>query len=94
MLKTFLKTDDAQEIILLDYWGYPLATSQKDLTYAQRLFILKGRAEIEKEMRKAEENEMKKHQIQCVFLKFQNFYIALQMFPKIKLPTTLPVSFL
>lgn len=62
MLKTFLKTDDAQEIILLDYWGYPLATSQKDLTYAQRLFILKGRAEFEKEMRKAEEKEMKKHQ--------------------------------
>lgn len=62
MLKTFLKTDDAQEIILLDYWGYPLATSQKDLTYAQRLFILKGRAEFEKEMRKAEKNEMKKHQ--------------------------------
>ena len=62
MLKTFLKTDDAQEIILLDYWGYPLATSQKDLTYAQRLFILKGRAEFEKEMRKDEEKEMKKHQ--------------------------------
>lgn len=62
MLKTFLKTDDAQEIILLDYWGYPLVTSQKDLTYAQRLFILKGRAEFEKERRKAEENEMKKHQ--------------------------------
>ena len=62
MLKTFLKTDDAQEIILLDYWGYPLATSQKDLTYAQRLFILKGRAEFKKEMRKAEKKEKKKHQ--------------------------------
>lgn len=57
-----MKSNEAQEIILLDYWGYPLATTQKDLTYAQRLFITKGRAEFEKKMREAEENEMRKHQ--------------------------------
>ena len=62
MLKNFLKTDEAQEIILLDYWGYPLALTQKDLTFAQSMFILKGRAKFEKEMRKAEEKEFKKHQ--------------------------------
>ena len=59
---TFLKSDEAQEIILLDYWGYPLATTQKDLTYAQRLFITKGRAKFEKELQEAQEKEMKKHQ--------------------------------
>ena len=58
---TFLKTNEAQEIILLDYWGYPLAPTQKDLTYAQRLFITKGRAEFEKKMREAGEKEMRKY---------------------------------
>lgn len=61
MWTNFLKTDEAQEIILLDYRGYPLAKTQRELTYAQRLFILKGRAKLDKEMAEAEENEMKKH---------------------------------
>ena len=61
MQKNFLKTSEAQEIILLDYWGYPLATTQKDLTYVQRMFITKGRAKFEKEMQEAQEKEMKKH---------------------------------
>lgn len=62
MWMNFLKTSEAQEIILLDYWGYPLATTQRDLTYAQRLFIIKGRAKFEKELQEAQEKEMKKHQ--------------------------------
>ncbi|WP_406532512.1 hypothetical protein [Methanobrevibacter sp.] len=57
---TFLKTDEAQEVILLDYLGYPLEAQQR-LTYAQRMFILKGRAKLEKEISDAQENEMKKH---------------------------------
>lgn len=59
--KNFLKTNEAQEIILLDYKGYPLATSQKDLTYAQRYFILRGREELEKKIKQHEEKEMKKY---------------------------------
>ena len=58
---TFLKTDEAQEIILLDYWGYPLAATQKDLTYAQRMFITKGRAKLEKELQEAAEKNMNKN---------------------------------
>ena len=59
--KNFLKTNEAQEIILLDYKGYHLATSQKDLTYAQRYFILRGREELEKKIKQHEEKEMKKY---------------------------------
>ena len=50
----FLKTPEAQEIILLDYWGYPLATRQQDLTPLQAAFILKGRAKLQEEMNKKE----------------------------------------
>lgn len=60
MWTNFLKTNEAQEIILLDYRGYHLATTQRQLTYAQRLFILKGRNKLDKEMAEAEEKEMKK----------------------------------
>ena len=60
MWMNFLKTNEAQEIILLDYWGYPLARTQRELTYAQRLFIIKGRAKFEKELNEAQEKEMKK----------------------------------
>lgn len=58
---TFLKTEEAQEIILLDYRGYHLAATQKELTYAQRMFILKGRAKLDEEIRKAEEQAMKRN---------------------------------
>lgn len=89
MQKTFLKTDEAQEIILLDYWGYPLAPTQRELTYAQRMFIIKGRAKFEKELREAEEKEMKKHRrkmryqrhitnalnlVMCLFFLFKLIY--------------------
>ncbi|MBR3140448.1 MAG: hypothetical protein IKF11_06240 [Methanobrevibacter sp.] len=57
----FLKTDEAQEIILLDYRGYPLAQTQKDMTFPQIMFILKGRSKFDKELREAEEKEMKKY---------------------------------
>lgn len=46
---------------MLDYRGYPLATSQKDLTYAQRYFILRGREELDKKIKQHEEKEMKKY---------------------------------
>lgn len=50
----FLKTPEAQEIIWLDYWGYPLASRQQDLTPLQAAFILKGRAKLQEEMNKQE----------------------------------------
>ena len=54
----FLKTDEAQQIIWLDYFGYPLAKTQQELTPLQALFLTKGRMELEKELRKAEEEKV------------------------------------
>ena len=51
-LKTFLKTEEAKNIIWLDYCGYHLANTINDLTLAQTLFITKGRMDLHKEMNK------------------------------------------
>lgn len=51
---TFLKTNEAKNIIWLDYCGYPLADNLGDLTVIQYYFILKGRAELHKEMNKVD----------------------------------------
>ena len=48
--------------LMLPKNGYHLATSQKDLTYAQRYFILKGREQLDKKIKQHEEREIKKHQ--------------------------------
>ena len=46
----FLKTNEGQNLIWLDYCGYQLADSLGDLTIIQYNFILKGRAELHKKM--------------------------------------------
>lgn len=51
----FLKTDEGQQIIWLDYFGYPLARTQQELTELQALLLTKGRSKLEEEMRKAEQ---------------------------------------
>lgn len=51
--KTFLKTNEAKNIIWLDYCGYHLTENISDLTLAQTLFITKGRMDLHKEMNKA-----------------------------------------
>ena len=56
MLKTFLKTDEAQNIIWLDYCGYHLTDNISDLTLHQELFITKGRADLHKEMNKVDKH--------------------------------------
>lgn len=56
-LTNFLKTNEGQQIIWLDYWGYHLADKQQDLTPLQSLFLMKGRMKLEEEMRKAEQQK-------------------------------------
>ena len=45
-------TDEAEEIIWLDYCGYHLSDKQSDLTLYQTLFLSKGRMKLYKEMNK------------------------------------------
>lgn len=37
---SFARTDEGQEIAMLHLLGYPLATTQQELTETQRLFLL------------------------------------------------------
>ena len=55
MLKTFMKTDESQQIIWLDYCGYHLAPSIQDLTLVQELFITKGRLKLHEQMNKVKD---------------------------------------
>lgn len=52
MSKTFLKTNEGRNIIMLDYFGYHLTNSLSDLTVPQYMFILLGRLELHEEMNK------------------------------------------
>lgn len=49
-LMSFLKTNEAQQVIWLDYCGYHLTPLQKDLTPIQALFLTKGRLQLYKDM--------------------------------------------
>jgi hypothetical protein len=50
----FLKTDEAKEIIWLDYCGYHLCARQVDMTKCQAYFVSKGRMDLHNEMNKVE----------------------------------------
>jgi hypothetical protein len=54
-IDALLRTDEARNIVWLDYSGYHLASCQGDLTVPQHYFIVKGRLDLHKEM-----NEVKK----------------------------------
>lgn len=54
MLINFLETDEAQEIIWLDYCGYHLCGCQGDLTIIQSYFLAKGRMDLHEEMNKVD----------------------------------------
>ena len=45
-------------MIILDYYGYPLATKQSELTRNQELFILIGRNMLDKELYGNTKNNM------------------------------------
>lgn len=51
-IDALLRTDEARNIIRLDYYGYHLASCQGDLTVPQDYFISKGRLNLHNEMNK------------------------------------------
>ncbi len=51
-IDALLRTDEARNIIWLDYCGYHLASCQGDLTVPQDYFINKGRLNLYNEMNK------------------------------------------
>lgn len=58
-LMNFLKSSEGQNVIAMDFFGYPLASNQSSLTPFQYYFILKGRAELEKKRNTPDEKEQK-----------------------------------
>lgn len=58
-LTSFLKTDSGQNVLAMDFFGYPLADNQSSLTPFQYYFILKGRADLEKKRNTPDEKEQK-----------------------------------
>ena len=60
MWKGFLKTNEAQNIFILDYYGYPLVEKQGDLTVPQELFLLLGKPKFDKKLRDEAERNMKR----------------------------------
>lgn len=59
MSKTFLNTKEAEAIFVLDYYGYPLAHKQGDLTIPQELFLLLGKPKFDKKINKEQEKQYK-----------------------------------
>jgi hypothetical protein len=55
----FLKTNEASQIIWLDYCGYHLADNQMDLTPLQTLFLTKGRLKLYNDMNSTDESMSK-----------------------------------
>lgn len=60
MLKIFLKTKEAEHIFILDYYGYPIAEKQGDLTIPQELFLLMGKPVFDKKLREEAEKNSKR----------------------------------
>lgn len=60
MLKTFLKTNEGKQIIILEDKGYKLALTQKDLTIPQELFLIHGWNWLEMEREKEYKKQSKK----------------------------------
>lgn len=58
-LMNFLKTDECQNVIALDFFGYHINTIQGDLTPFQYYTILKGRVELERKRNTPDEKEQK-----------------------------------
>ena len=58
MWKGFLRTNEAEHIFILDYYGYPLAGKQGDLTIPQEMFILLGKPKFDKKLKELSEREM------------------------------------
>ena len=55
MSNSFLKTNEAQNILVLDYYGYKLTERQGELTRPQELFLLIGKVEFDKKINKVKE---------------------------------------
>lgn len=60
MLKTFLKTKEAEAIFILDYYGYKIVEKQGDLTIPQELFLLMGKPEFDNKLREEAEKKSKR----------------------------------
>lgn len=54
---TFLKTPESEEIAWLDYCGYHLVETQKDLTPVQALYISIARAQLHNKMNSVDEKD-------------------------------------
>ena len=54
------KKNEAQNIFILDYYGYPLVEKQGDLTVPQELFLLLGKPKFDKKLRDEAERNMKR----------------------------------
>lgn len=59
-LMNFLKSDEALNILWLDYCGYHLASNQQDLTPLQTLFLTKGRLKLYEDMNKVDDKNTNK----------------------------------
>ena len=60
MLKTFLKTNEGKQIIIMEDKGYKLASTQKELTIPQELFLMYGWEWLDKEREKEYKKQSKK----------------------------------
>ena len=60
MWKGFLKTREAEHIFILDYYGYPLASKQGELTIPQELFLLLGKPKFDKKLHDEAEKQSKR----------------------------------
>lgn len=57
MYNNFLKTDEAKQIFVLDYYGYKIVEKQADLTIPQELFILLGKPKFDERLQKESEKK-------------------------------------
>ena len=60
MWKNFLRTKEAEQIFVLDYYGYRLVDKQADFTIPQEMFYLMGKPLFDEKIRKEQEKHMKK----------------------------------
>ena len=61
MLNPFLKTKEAENIFILDYYGYHIVNKQGDLTLPQELFFLMGKPKFDKKLYDEQERSIKRN---------------------------------
>ena len=61
MWNPFLKTNQAEHIFILDYYGYHIVDNQSELTIPQELFLLMGKPKFDKKIADEQERRMKRN---------------------------------